>query len=141
MTTYRLLLAAGLALAPAALALGVLHGRAAPPVVADAPRTPRVLNPHVTQATIASTICPRRLTKSSGGDRTGHSCGPCRADRRRSRPHPRLLATRDRIARARARERARVPGRGRGTRTLRRGARSRSRPRAHGALPRGAPRA
>jgi hypothetical protein len=57
MTTYRLLLAAGLALALAALALRVLHGRAAPAVVADALRTPGVLNPDVTQATIASTIC------------------------------------------------------------------------------------
>jgi hypothetical protein len=55
--TYRLLLAAGLALALVALALRVLQGSAGPAVVADTLRTPGVLNPDVTQATIASTIC------------------------------------------------------------------------------------
>jgi hypothetical protein len=60
--TYRLLLAAALALALLALALRVLQGRAAPAVVADAVRTPGVLNPDVTQATIATTICVRGWT-------------------------------------------------------------------------------
>jgi hypothetical protein len=60
--TYRLLLAAALALALLALALRVLQGRAAPAVVADAVRTPGVLNPDVTQATIAATICVRGWT-------------------------------------------------------------------------------
>ena len=58
MTTYRLLLSAGVALALLALALRVLQSRgAAPAVVADAVRTPGVLNPDVAQATIATTIC------------------------------------------------------------------------------------
>jgi len=60
--TYRLLLAAALALALLALALRALQGRAAPAVVADAVRTPGVLNPDVTQATIATTICVRGWT-------------------------------------------------------------------------------
>ena len=64
MTTYRLLLAAGLALAVLALSLRLLHGRAAPAVVADPLRTPGVLNPDVTQATIAATICRRGWTRT-----------------------------------------------------------------------------
>jgi hypothetical protein len=64
MTTYRLLLAAGLALAVLAVALRVLHGRAVPAVVADPVRTPGVLNPDVTQATIATTICSRGWTRT-----------------------------------------------------------------------------
>jgi hypothetical protein len=64
MTTYRLLLAAGLALAVLAVALRVLHGRAEPAVVADPVRTPGVLNPDVTQATIATTICSRGWTRT-----------------------------------------------------------------------------
>ena len=64
MTTYRLLLAAVLALAVLALSLRLLHGRAAPAVVADPLRTPGVLNPDVTQATIAATICRRGWTRT-----------------------------------------------------------------------------
>jgi hypothetical protein len=55
--TYRLLLSAALALALLAVVLRAYQGRAAPAVVADLLRTPGVLNPEVTQATISSTIC------------------------------------------------------------------------------------
>ncbi len=61
MTTYRLLLVAGLALAVLALVLRLLQ-RAPPAVVADPVRTPGVLNPDVTQATIGATICLRGWT-------------------------------------------------------------------------------
>jgi hypothetical protein len=60
--TYRLLLFAAIALALLALALRAFQGGAAPAVVADALRTPGVLNPEVTQATISSTICRRGWT-------------------------------------------------------------------------------
>jgi len=63
-TTYRLLLVAGLALALLAVALRLLHARTTPGVVADAVRTPGVLNPDVTQATIAATICVRGWTRT-----------------------------------------------------------------------------
>jgi hypothetical protein len=62
-TTYRLLLAAALGLAVLALALREQH-RAAPAVVADPVRTPGVLNPDVTQATIAGTICKSGWTRT-----------------------------------------------------------------------------
>jgi hypothetical protein len=63
-TTYRVLLAAGLALAALALALRFVRSPAGPAVVADPVRTPGVLNPDVTQATIATTICRRGWTRT-----------------------------------------------------------------------------
>jgi hypothetical protein len=64
MTTYRVLLTAGIVLAVLAFGL-MVHGRhSAPGVVADPGRTPGVLNPDVTQATIASTICVRGWTRT-----------------------------------------------------------------------------
>jgi hypothetical protein len=59
-----LLLAAALVLAALALSLRLLHGRATPAVVADPVRTPGVLNPDVTQATLASTICRSGWTRT-----------------------------------------------------------------------------
>ena len=64
MTTYRFLLCAGIALAFLALVLRLEQQRAAPLVVADSRRTPGVLNPDVTQATIAATICTRGWTRT-----------------------------------------------------------------------------
>ena len=64
MTTYRFLLCAGIALALLALALRLEQQHAAPAVVADPVRTPGVLNPDVTQATIADTICKRGWTRT-----------------------------------------------------------------------------
>jgi hypothetical protein len=63
-TTYRVLLAAGLVLAVLALALRFVRSAAGPVVVADPVRTPGVLNPDVTQATIATTICRRGWTRT-----------------------------------------------------------------------------
>jgi hypothetical protein len=63
-TTYRVLLAAGLALAVLALALRLARSPSGPAVVADPVRTPGVLNPDVTQATIATTICRRGWTRT-----------------------------------------------------------------------------
>jgi len=59
MTTSRLLVAAAVALALGALWLLVVHrsGPSARAVLADPVRTPGVLNPEVTQATIRATIC------------------------------------------------------------------------------------
>jgi hypothetical protein len=58
------LLTAGVALAVLTLALA-LHGRhGVPAVVADPVRTPGMLNPDVTQATIGSTICARGWTRT-----------------------------------------------------------------------------
>jgi len=59
MTTYRLLVAAALALALGALWVLVAHRSGPSPraVVADPVRTPGVLNPAVTPATIRATIC------------------------------------------------------------------------------------
>jgi hypothetical protein len=64
MTTRRLLLVAALVLALAALVLHVERRStpAARTVLADPVRTPGVLNPDVTQATIAATICTRGWT-------------------------------------------------------------------------------
>jgi hypothetical protein len=62
-TAYRLLLAAALALALVAFAL-VLAQRSVVAVVADPVRTPGVLNPDVTQATIGTTICVQGWTRS-----------------------------------------------------------------------------
>jgi hypothetical protein len=63
MTTTRLLVAAALGLLALAL---VLHLRHAPvsSVLADRLRTPGVLNPDVTQATIGATICVRGWTRT-----------------------------------------------------------------------------
>ncbi len=59
-----MLLTAGVALAVLTLAL-VLHGRhGVPALVADPVRTPGMLNPDVTQATIGSTICARGWTRT-----------------------------------------------------------------------------
>ena len=59
-----MLLTAGVALAVLALAL-LVHGRhRMPAVVADPVRTPGMLNPEVTQATIGSTICVRGWTRT-----------------------------------------------------------------------------
>jgi hypothetical protein len=61
-TTVELLLALALV---AALAVAVLHlgrGRRAPGIVADPVRTPGVLNPDVSQASIGTTICRRGWT-------------------------------------------------------------------------------
>ena len=64
MTTFRLLVAAALVVALGALWLLVAHrsGPSAPAVLADPVRTPGVLNPEVTQATIRATICTRGWT-------------------------------------------------------------------------------
>ena len=64
MTTYRLLLTAAFALAVLALALHVAYRAAKPAVVADPRRTPGVLNPDVTQATIRTTICVTGWTRT-----------------------------------------------------------------------------
>jgi len=63
-STYRLLLCAGIALALLALVLRLEQQRAASAVVADPVRTPGLLNPDVTQATIADTICKRGWTRT-----------------------------------------------------------------------------
>ncbi len=64
MTTYRLLLAVAIALAAVALALLELPHTAVQTVVADPARTPGVLNPDVTQATIGTTICVQGWTRT-----------------------------------------------------------------------------
>jgi len=63
-TAYRFFLAAALALALVAFALVLARRAAAPAVVADPVRTPGVLNPDVTQATIGTTICVQGWTRS-----------------------------------------------------------------------------
>jgi hypothetical protein len=63
-TTYRLLLAAAAALAVVALALVLVRRPGAPAVLADPVRTPGVLNPDVTQATIGATICVQGWTRT-----------------------------------------------------------------------------
>jgi hypothetical protein len=66
MTTHdwvtRLLVAAAVVVALAALALRFNRGGGPAAVLADPVRTPGVLNPRVTQATIRSTICTRGWT-------------------------------------------------------------------------------
>ena len=65
MTTRQLLVLAAVALLLVALALRVEHGGApAGAIVADPVRTPGVLNPDVTQATIGVTICVRGWTRT-----------------------------------------------------------------------------
>jgi len=63
-TTYRFLLAAAVALALLAVALQLVRQRAVPAVVDDPLRTPGVLNPDVTQASIRTTICVRGWTRT-----------------------------------------------------------------------------
>jgi hypothetical protein len=63
-TTRKLLVLAAVALLLMALALQVRHRGAAGAVLADAVRTPGVINPDVTQATIHSTICVRGWTRT-----------------------------------------------------------------------------
>ena len=64
MTAHRALLAAAILLALVALALRLAQDAGTPAVVADPVRTPGVLNPDVTQATIGSTICVVGWTRS-----------------------------------------------------------------------------
>ena len=64
MTTYRALLAAAVLLAVIALVLRFEQHAHVPAVVADPVRTPGVLNPDVTQATIGSTICVTGWTRT-----------------------------------------------------------------------------
>ena len=64
MRTYRLLVATALALAHLAFVLVLTQRAGAPAVVADPVRTPGVLNPDVTQATIGTTICVQGWTRS-----------------------------------------------------------------------------
>jgi len=63
-TAHRALLAAAILLALVALALRLEQDTGEPAVVADPVRTPGVLNPDVTQATIGSTICVVGWTRS-----------------------------------------------------------------------------
>jgi hypothetical protein len=63
MTAYRLLLWAGIALALLALVLR-LEQHVAHPFAADPVRTPGVLNPDVSQATLAATICKHGWTRT-----------------------------------------------------------------------------
>jgi hypothetical protein len=62
-TAYRLLLCAGIALALLALVLR-LEQHHAHPFVADPVRTPGVLNPDVSEATLAATICKHGWTRT-----------------------------------------------------------------------------
>jgi hypothetical protein len=66
MTTRQFLIVAAVALLLVALVLRLEHhaGPSAGAVLADPVRTPGVLNPGVTQATIRSTICVRGWTKT-----------------------------------------------------------------------------
>jgi len=65
MTTRQLFLLGAVALLLVALVLRLeSHGAPAGAVVADPVRTPGVLNPDVTQATIGSTICVRGWTRT-----------------------------------------------------------------------------
>ncbi|MHB8469660.1 MAG: hypothetical protein ACYDCH_07895 [Gaiellaceae bacterium] len=62
--TTRLLVFAAVVLAALALLLVLRHGRAAGEIRADPARTPGVLNPEVTQATIRTTICRSGWTRT-----------------------------------------------------------------------------
>ena len=64
MTAYRFLVAAGFALALLGFVLVLTQRATAPIVVADPVRTPGVLNPDVTQATIGTTICVQGWTRT-----------------------------------------------------------------------------
>jgi len=63
-TTYRFLVAAAVALALLALVLHFAQRAHVPAVVADPVRTPGVLNPEVTQATIGATVCVAGWTRT-----------------------------------------------------------------------------
>jgi hypothetical protein len=63
-TAYRFLVATALALALLALVLVLTQRAGTPTVVADPVRTPGVLNPDVTQATIGTTICVQGWTRT-----------------------------------------------------------------------------
>jgi hypothetical protein len=63
-TTYRALVGAAVLLAVIALVLHLGQHAHVPAVVADPVRTPGVLNPDVTQATIGSTICVTGWTRT-----------------------------------------------------------------------------
>jgi hypothetical protein len=63
-TAYRFLVAAALALALLGFVLVLTQRAGAPAVVADPVRTPGVLNPDVTQATIGTTICVQGWTRT-----------------------------------------------------------------------------
>ena len=64
MTAYRFFVATALALALLAFVLVLAQRAGAPAVVADPVRTPGVLNPDVTQATIGTTICVQGWTRT-----------------------------------------------------------------------------
>jgi hypothetical protein len=63
-TAYRFIVATAIALAVVAFALVLTRHASVPGVVADPVRTPGVLNPDVTQATIATTICVKGWTRT-----------------------------------------------------------------------------
>jgi hypothetical protein len=63
-TAYRFLVATALALALLAFVLVLAQRVGAPAVLADPVRTPGVLNPDVTQATIGTTICVQGWTRT-----------------------------------------------------------------------------
>jgi hypothetical protein len=63
-TAYRVVVAAALALAVLAIVLVFAQRAAAPAVVADPVRTPGVLNPDVTQATVGTTVCVQGWTRT-----------------------------------------------------------------------------
>jgi hypothetical protein len=64
MTTSRILLAGALACALLSFALLLRQHETEPALVADPVRTPGVINPDVTQATIGATICVRGWTRT-----------------------------------------------------------------------------
>jgi hypothetical protein len=63
-TAYRFIVATAVALAVVAFALVLTRRASVPVVVADPVRTPGVLNPDVTQATIVTTICVQGWTRT-----------------------------------------------------------------------------
>jgi hypothetical protein len=63
-TAYRFLVATAIALAIVAFVLVLTRRASVPAVVADPVRTPGVLNPDVTQATIGTTICVQGWTRT-----------------------------------------------------------------------------
>jgi hypothetical protein len=63
-TAYRFIVATAIALAVLAVVLALSRHASVPAVVADPVRTPGVLNPDVTQATIATTICVQGWTRT-----------------------------------------------------------------------------
>jgi len=63
-TAYRFIVAAAIAFAVVAFVLVLTRRASVPAVVADPARTPGVLNPDVTQATIATTICMQGWTRT-----------------------------------------------------------------------------